>query len=97
MPDHDPAPLDHAAPAATWGQAWPSIGKRAPAGLLAELMSAWSEPHLHYHDEVHAQVLQRFLDRPRLYHGEHAAALREAQARINLAAALTLTLRRLAQ
>ena len=36
-----------------------------------------------------ARVLQCFLDRPRLYHGAAAVALLEAQARINLAAALS--------
>ncbi len=39
--------------------------------------------------EARAQVLQSFLDRPRLYHGENAVALLEAQARINLTAALS--------
>ena len=46
---------------------------------------AWV-PGLRY-QEARAQVLQSFLDRPQLYHGEHAVALLEAQARINLAAA----------
>ena len=41
------------------------------------------------YQEARAQVLQSFLDRPRLYHCEHAMALLEAQARINLAAALS--------
>ena len=41
------------------------------------------------YQEARAQVLQGFLDRPQLYHGEHAVALLEAQARINLAAALS--------
>jgi len=41
------------------------------------------------YQEARAQVLQSFLDRPRLYQGEHAVALLEAQARINLAAALS--------
>ena len=41
------------------------------------------------YQEARAQVLQGFLDRPRLYHGEHAVALLEAQARVNLAAALS--------
>ena len=36
-----------------------------------------------------AHVLQGFLDRPRLYHGAPAQALLEAQARINLAAAIS--------
>ena len=36
-----------------------------------------------------ARVVQGFLDRPRLYHGEAAVDLLEAQARINLAAALS--------
>ena len=35
------------------------------------------------------QVLQSFLDRPQPYHGEAAVALLQAQARINLAAALS--------
>ena len=41
------------------------------------------------YQEARAQVLQSFLDRPQIYHGEHAVALLEAQARINLAAALS--------
>ena len=45
-------------------------------------------PGFRYQD-ARAQVLQTFLDRPRLYQGEHAVALLEAQARINLAAALS--------
>ena len=215
-----PNPLDDDALAATWVAAWSALGRPAPAGLQAELMAAWSEPHRHYHDQRHlreclalwtrwrehspragevaislwfhdaiydphasrnelnsaawaarslvragadsdtaqrvhdlvmatqhgatqekapaalgssldarllididlsilgspaerferydqdvrkeyawvpgfryqearAHVLQSFLDRPRLYHGEHAATLLEAQARINLAAALS--------
>ena len=49
--------------------------------------SAWV-PGFRY-QEARAQVLQGFLDRPQLYHGEHAVALLETQARINLAAALS--------
>ena len=45
-------------------------------------------PGFRYRDQ-RAQVLQGFLDRPRLYHGEAAVALLEGQARINLAAALS--------
>ena len=41
------------------------------------------------YQEARAQVLRSFLDRPRLYHREHAVAMLEAQARINLAAALS--------
>ena len=48
---------------------------------------AWT-PGFHY-QEARAQVLQSLLDRPRLFYGEHAAVLFEAQARINLAAALS--------
>ena len=48
---------------------------------------AWM-PGFRY-QEARAQVLQSFLDRPRLYHGEAAAALLESQARINLTAALS--------
>lgn len=213
--DTFPTPLEDAALGATWDAAWSSLGRPAPAGLQAELMTAWSEPRRHYHDQRHlreclalwtrwrdhsprpgevaialwfhdaiydpqagsnelhsaawatrslvragadsdtaqrvhdlvmatqhdapaalgssldaqllvdidlsilgspaerferynqdvrkeyawvpgfryqearAQVLQSFLDRPRLYHGEHAVALLEARARINLAAALS--------
>ena len=48
---------------------------------------AWV-PGFRYRDQ-RAQVLQGFLDRPRLYYGEAAVALLEGQARINLAAALS--------
>ncbi|MBC7665498.1 MAG: N-methyl-D-aspartate receptor NMDAR2C subunit [Caulobacter sp.] len=48
---------------------------------------AWV-PGFRYRDQ-RAQVLQGFLDRPRLYHGEAAVALLEGQPRINLAAALS--------
>ena len=41
------------------------------------------------YQEARAQVLRSFLDRPRLHHGDHAFALLEAQARINLTAALS--------
>ena len=228
--DTYPTPLDDAALGATWAAAWSWPARPAPAGLQAELMTAWSEPHRHSHDQRHlreclalwtrwrghsvragevaialwlhdavydplapvsggnelnsaawaarslvhagadsgtaqrvhdlvmstaqatqhdpptalgssldarlrveidlsilgspaerferfdqdvhkeyawlpglryqaarAQALQSILDRPQLHHGEHAVALLEAQARINLAAALTFTLRRLAQ
>ena len=48
-----PIPLDDGALAATWDQAWRSLGCKEPAGLRAELMAAWSEPHRHYHDPRH--------------------------------------------
>ena len=48
---------------------------------------AWV-PGFRYRD-LRAQVLQGFLDRPRLYHGVAAVDLLEGQARINLAAALS--------
>lgn len=220
MTDSYPTPLDDDALGATWAAAWSALGRPVPTGLQAELLSAWSEPQRHYHDQRHlreclalwtrwrehspragevaialwfhdaiydpqgsnnelnsaawaarslvragadsdtaqrvhdlvmatqhgftqetapaalgsspdaqllvdidlsilgspaerferydqdvrkeyawvpgfryqearAQVLQRFLDRPRLYHGEHAVELLEAQARMNLAAALS--------
>lgn len=41
------------------------------------------------YQEARAQVLRSFLDRPRLYHGATATALLEAQARINLTAAMS--------
>lgn len=53
MTDTYPTPLDDATLAATWGAAWSSLGRPAPAGLQAELMWAWSEPHRHYHDQRH--------------------------------------------
>ena len=215
MTETYPTPLDDAALGATLAAAWSSLGRPAPVGLQAELMTAWSESQRHYHDQRHlreclamwmrwrehspragevaialwfhdaiydpqassnelnsaawaarslvragadsdtaqrvhdlvmatqhdapaalgasldaqllvdidlsilgspaerserydqdvrkeyawvpgfryqearAPVLQSFLDRPRLYHGEHAVALLEAQARVNLAAALS--------
>ena len=157
MTDSYPAPLDDAALGATWASARTALGRPAPAGMQAELMTAWSEPHRHFLDQRHlreclalwarwrdnsprpgedaiapwfrdvvydwqagsdelnsaaraarslvragadsdtAQVLRRFLDRPRRHRVQHAVALLDAQARINLAAALTFTLRRLAQ
>ena len=48
---------------------------------------AWV-PGFRYRDR-RMLVLQGFLDRPRLYHGDAAVALLEGQARINLAAALS--------
>jgi predicted metal-dependent HD superfamily phosphohydrolase len=48
-----PDPLDDAALGATWAVAWSSLGRPAPAGLQAELMTAWSEPQRHYHDQRH--------------------------------------------
>jgi predicted metal-dependent HD superfamily phosphohydrolase len=48
---------------------------------------AWV-PGLRY-QQARAQVLQSFLDRPRIFHAEPAVALLEAQARINLTAALS--------
>ena len=49
------APLDDAALAATWREAWSTLGRPAPAGLRAELTNAWSEPHCHYHDPRHSR------------------------------------------
>jgi predicted metal-dependent HD superfamily phosphohydrolase len=51
--DTYPTPLDDGALGATWDTAWSSLGRPAPAGLQAELMAAWSEPHRHYHDQWH--------------------------------------------
>jgi predicted metal-dependent HD superfamily phosphohydrolase len=48
-----------------------------------------------WYREARAKVPQSFLDRPQLNHGVCAVALREAQARVNLAAALSSPLRRL--
>ena len=53
MTDSYPTPLDDDALGATWAAAWLSLGRPAPAGLQAELMSAWSEPQRHYHDQRH--------------------------------------------
>ena len=51
--DTYPGPLDDAALAATWGAAWSLLDRPVPAGLHAELMTAWSDPHRHYHDQRH--------------------------------------------
>ncbi len=53
MTDSYPTPLDDDALGATWAAAWSSLGRPAPAGLQAELMTAWSEPQRHYHDQRH--------------------------------------------
>ena len=53
VPDAYPTPLDDAALGATWDAAWRLLGRTPPAGLLTELMAAWSEPHRHYHDVRH--------------------------------------------
>jgi len=52
-PDEYPTPLDDASLVATWDAAWRAIGRPPSAGLLDELMSAWSEPHRHHHDQGH--------------------------------------------
>jgi predicted metal-dependent HD superfamily phosphohydrolase len=51
--DGYPRPLDDAALGATWATAWSTLGRPAPAGLQAELMTAWSEPHRRHHDQRH--------------------------------------------
>lgn len=53
MPETYPDPLDDIALDATWAAAWLALGRTAPAGLQAELMTAWSEPQRHYHDQQH--------------------------------------------
>ncbi len=51
--DSFPLPLQNADLSATWGDAWTAVGRPAPAGLLGELLTVWSEPHRHYHDLRH--------------------------------------------
>lgn len=53
MTDSYPTPLDDDALGATWVAAWSALGRPAPAGLQAELMTAWSEQQRHYHDQRH--------------------------------------------
>ena len=53
MPETYPDPLDDIALDATWAAAWSALGRPAPARLQAELMTAWSEPQRHYHDQRH--------------------------------------------
>ena len=53
MTDNYPTPLGDAALGATWAAAWSELGRPAPAGLQAELISARSEPQRHYHDQRH--------------------------------------------
>ena len=48
-----PTPLNNAALGATWDAAWSALDRPLPAGLQAELMTAWSEPHRQYHDQRH--------------------------------------------
>lgn len=51
--DTYPSPLDDAALAANWREAWSALGRPAPAELRVELMNAWAEPYRHYHDPRH--------------------------------------------
>ena len=51
--DSYPSPLDDVALATSWNAAWSALGRRAPVGLQAELMTAWAETHRHYHDQRH--------------------------------------------
>jgi len=53
VPETYPDPLDDIALDATWAAAWSALGRPAPARLQAELMTAWSEPQRHYHDQRH--------------------------------------------
>lgn len=53
MTDSYPTPLDDNALGATWATAWSALGRAAPAGLQAELMTAWSEPQRQHHDQRH--------------------------------------------
>jgi predicted metal-dependent HD superfamily phosphohydrolase len=48
-----PMPLEDAALADTWAEAWQSIGRPVPLPLRLELQKAWSEKHRHYHDQTH--------------------------------------------
>ncbi len=41
MTETYPDPLDDTALGATWAAAWSSLGRPAPAGLQAELLTAW--------------------------------------------------------
>ena len=78
MTDSYPTPLDDAALGATWAAAWSSFGRPAPAGLQAELMTAWSEPQRHYHDQRHLRECLALWSRWRgqsLRAGEVAIAL----------------------
>ncbi|MBE0547395.1 MAG: N-methyl-D-aspartate receptor NMDAR2C subunit [Rubrivivax sp.] len=56
---------------ATWSAAWSSLGRPAPAGLQAELLAAWSEPHRHYHDQRHLRECLALWTRWR-DHSQHA-------------------------
>lgn len=53
MTESYPNPLDDDALGATWAAAWSALGRSVPAGLQTELMTAWSEPQRHYHDQRH--------------------------------------------
>lgn len=78
MTDTYPTPLDDAALAATWVAAWSSLGRPTPTGLQAELMTAWSEPQRHYHDQRHLRECLALWTRWREYSlraGEVAIAL----------------------
>ena len=53
MTETYPTPLDDAALGTTWAAAWASLGRPAPVGLEAVLLTAWSDTHRLYHDHRH--------------------------------------------
>ncbi len=78
MADNYPAPLDDVALDATWREAWSLLGGSAPPHLLAELLTAWSEPHRRYHDQRHLRECLALWTRWRVHSqrpGEVAIAL----------------------
>lgn len=58
-----PPPLDDAACAAGWRDAWHALGATAPRGLRERLVAAWSEPHRHYHAARHLAECLALLER----------------------------------
>lgn len=52
-------PLD---PAVRWNETWRRLDAAAPAGLLEELVAAYSEPHRAYHTLQHLSECLHQLD-----------------------------------
>lgn len=58
-----PSPLDDAAAAAAWSDAWRTLGLAPPGGERERLEAAWSEPQRHYHALGHLRECLAWLAR----------------------------------
>jgi predicted metal-dependent HD superfamily phosphohydrolase len=67
-----PQPLDDAALAGTWTDAWTLLGRKPPPSLQQALEAAWSEPQRRYHDLTHLGECLALLGRWKALAGQPA-------------------------